>query len=132
MQEDKKVLCCPRSMTFADRHAVSSGLPLGRQQEVFKALPARALEPLEGEAGGGDIADETEPPRAPSGETWLCLKGLCREYLATAGRGSPSKCGLSTYLKSRVLPNTNFLSTGVTPQVENSSLTAYDRCAQDT
>lgn len=96
-----------------------------KAQEVLEAMPARALDPLEEEAKGRAIADETEPPE-PLQEVPGCASRPSVENIL------PQVPQLEeASVKSRVLPNTNFLSTGVTPQVENSSLTSYDRCAQD-
>lgn len=92
---------------------------------MFEAMPARALDPLEGEAGGRGIADETEPPESLQEVPGCASRPSVENILPQVPQLEEAS------VKSRVLPNTNFLSTGVTPQVENSSLTSYDRCAQD-
>lgn len=66
--------------------------------------------------GSRDFADEAEPlqedPRCASSPK-------CHSW--KRGLGKP---GLSIHLKSRMLPSTNFC--GVTPQVENSSVTSHN------
>lgn len=113
---DKKALCCPCGVTFSDGQAVRSGFPfpLGGDRKCPRSCQGLRSS----RRGGRSIADEAEPPRAPSGGASLCLKPPLWRISCLKGHGlkrGPRQARADHPSPTLSAPRYKLLSTGVTP-----------------